>query len=784
MLIDELNAIGYICSDEDKNILKKMDILDSEGKFASPKDIDELLKVDEDKFLRTPGIGNKYNFFLRKLKKRLHKFLDENKTNTFDHIPISQVRKFINDVNIVLEKVLNSNEGRNINYLSDFLSYNQGIFDKNSEEYKTFNNLRNILSSHFSIISSQNSPPLKEATDNPYLRNYCFNFSKLTNHQQSLILHLESQLGIMTLLDLLNLNCSYINEINLSKQKMNIYNEFLLLINEYSEIISENETVDSSLTCLSCNTITFLSLERIVIDDLENYLLSLNKNNQYIILSRLGYTQEEKTLEQIGLKVGLTRERVRQIECNSYDLLRHFLRIHPKAIWEKIEESFENLTSIFPNLFNLFDSQKSFFEFIEIITNKQKGFITNQILPYYPNNILDELFVLNPSPVSKDSAINHLITEFGYSNLAAISVLNGLEKKGIISFTEGGIIPHKLSQSSAVAHALTFHPKGLPWGDVSDIVNRNSFSSCPLDDKRVTHGFKSNDYVYLYGRGIYRNLIFTNIENINYEKILLSVREILITQEIKTINLFDFFNEFIDEPVLKKDYYLFRHLVSTYGDEFGLYFSGRSSSDILSVGYKVESHSQENIILNKISRSKVPVSTDVLASSIKSKSICHANLYLNNLLKKNKIVRVGRNQYSTPNTAFSGINKEKILAEIEHVLRSTKKIVELDLFREKINLKYDYSFSKYFYGSFISYYSQSEKSLVGIKKINNFVSNHPFKISTFSELIEAFTFNKVVYIEDIISKIKEVVWITSRVEQMLKSNLRHNYELEYRPKNI
>ncbi|MFM8454462.1 MAG: RNA polymerase sigma factor RpoS [Gammaproteobacteria bacterium] len=58
---------------------------------------------------------------------------------------------------------------------------------------------------------------------------------------------------------------------------------------------------------------------------LENFLQKLNEKQRAVLAHRFGLRGEEpKTLDAIGLEIGLTRERVRQIQVEALDLLKSF----------------------------------------------------------------------------------------------------------------------------------------------------------------------------------------------------------------------------------------------------------------------------------------------------------------------------------------------------------------------------------------------------------------------------------------------------------------------------
>ncbi len=66
-------------------------------------------------------------------------------------------------------------------------------------------------------------------------------------------------------------------------------------------------------------------IEKVYLESVREWLNSLNleERERYIIEERYGFNGQEKTLEQIGEKLGVTRERVRQIEKRVLKRIRH-----------------------------------------------------------------------------------------------------------------------------------------------------------------------------------------------------------------------------------------------------------------------------------------------------------------------------------------------------------------------------------------------------------------------------------------------------------------------------
>jgi len=105
-----------------------------------------------------------------------------------------------------------------------------------------------------------------------------------------------------------------------------------LLGQDVPDELTIEESMDYSMLMLSASSYSYApSLDRIVIqqlrEDLDAVLATLNERQRLVIEKRFGLADgKDYTLEEIGQEIGVTRERVRQIEAKALQRLRHPLR--------------------------------------------------------------------------------------------------------------------------------------------------------------------------------------------------------------------------------------------------------------------------------------------------------------------------------------------------------------------------------------------------------------------------------------------------------------------------
>jgi len=452
----------------------------------------------------------------------------------------------------------------------------------------------------------------------------------------------------------------------------------------------------------SFSSIEFNEIDNILIEDIESYLWALDEIKMDIALSRWGFNHEHETLEEVAGRYNLTRERIRQVEKPINANLPLHLTVPSKILWANIRAKMtEDLTVLLPNLAKCFATDKLFYAFIELCCQVEAGSISKIIFTKIRTEIINSLFCSTPSPVALEMIINELMSNFGYDKASAIHGIKQLEKNNKIEVTEQGIYPRNLARAEAVAHVLASHPEGLPWKDIAKIVNVRGCSSTQMDETRSTHGFNDSEYIYLCGKGTYRNLIFLDLEQFDIPKIMQHLIDYFKQKQITASHLHDYYYQTKGQRS-EIEYFTLRHLVREYGENYGLYFEGKSNVDGVSLDPDSRRITQADVIIKVLNESKVAMTMQEIAERLKSKSAGHARFYISNLMEEGKVVRVDKMVYTTPEKAFSNIDTNAVTQVIREILNVKNVIVEADVFREYVNMELNLSYSKYIYAALVN----------------------------------------------------------------------------------
>ncbi len=504
--------------------------------------------------------------------------------------------------------------------------------------------------------------------------------------------------------------------------------------------------------------VEFNEIDNILIEDIEDYLWTLDEMKMDIALSRWGFNQQHESLEELGKRHGnKTRERIRQIEKPINANLPLNFRIQPKVLWANIREKMtDDLTVLLPNLTKCFGTEKLFYDFIERCCQVESGSISEIVFTKIKSKIANSFFCFNQSPVSQEIIVNELMSNYGHSKASAVNGLKQLEKNDRIEITVDGISPKKLGRAESVAHVLTFYPAGLPWKDISRILNKKGYSSTLFDETRTTRGFSDSEYVYLCGHGTYRHLMFLDLEQFNIPEIIQNLLDYFEQRKLNALHLHDYYQQNKMQRT-GIEYFTLRHIVRGYGDEYGVFFNGQSGSDSISIDKNAKRIIQSDVIVNVLNESSVAMTIHEIAERLRSKSTSHAGFYLGNLIEEGRVVRVDQMVYTTREKAFSKIDVDAVMRIIKDVM-NVGKIVEADVFREYVNMELNLSYSKYIYAALV----RTKLNELGWYRSGTLFSkiSIPYKIlaDTYDQLCDTNLSNS-----ENIQNVQKVAWLTDAV---------------------
>ncbi len=478
--------------------------------------------------------------------------------------------------------------------------------------------------------------------------------------------------------------------------------EFQKLIQNEVELIvsgcANYENFESALIVPKrLSELSLTKIEEILLEDIDTYLDRISDDDADIAQKRWGFIDTKQTLEEIAESFKLTRERIRQKEVKiNKNFVRH-MRLSQPAIWQLLEP---NLTSDISNkvedIFCCFASEKDFYDFLSLICNQDK--LIEYVYPQLEKTVLNSYFVENGAPIHLNE-IKEYLTDLGLEEVRNVdNAIKYLAYQDLLSIEGEQVWPKQLGKSEASACILARHEKGLPWLDTAKIANNNSYSRTRIYEERLDYeAFNLPDHIFLGGQGIYKHTKFINAGTGSLDKIFLGLMEYA---ELVSKDVFHLNECYQASSVLQKyDYYEIRHFVKHFGEDYGLYFNGRSQADSVGLKKEFKSITQKDVIIETMSRNIKPLTKPQIANLLKSKSLNHASYYLDELIEAGKVVQVERMLYTTPELAYKSIDLNKYIEAINELLLQYAKPVEPSIFKEELNLYFLKSYSKHFYSS-------------------------------------------------------------------------------------
>ena len=451
--------------------------------------------------------------------------------------------------------------------------------------------------------------------------------------------------------------------------------------------------------------VTALNLEEIghlLLEDIDDFLDGLEEKDQTLFQKRYGFIEPQQTLEELGKMNGYTKERIRQIEKKILYEFKLSLRVSPEQIRTAISGKSKNMVAEnMKYLSECFFDEKSFCRFLEDVCDSDALFVA---LDSDMLDILKNLFAWEGAPCSYFDVENYFNNVLSSDIVVETNgILKYLENKKVIRLEGDKIFPVNLPRHDGIACVLATHPEGLPWRDIVNIVNENVITKKSLSQNRLGGAFFNSDTVYLAGKGVYRHVKFIDFEKIDIERIFRELRQILLSSDRDSFHLSEVRE--LSSMLSRYDYYVLRYIVKMNGEDYGVYFKGKSQTDSIGIKKHFKGVTQKDMILDYMRKHKKTITVAEVAKMLKSKSLVHASLYLNKLMSDKEIVRVDRMLYVVPELAYEKIEKDACICNIRDILLKESKVVHESMFQEFMNEKMCLSHSKYFYSSMARYYA-------------------------------------------------------------------------------
>jgi hypothetical protein len=435
----------------------------------------------------------------------------------------------------------------------------------------------------------------------------------------------------------------------------------------------------------------------ILLEDIDNFLDGIDEEEQEIFQYRWGFVESELTLEEVGEKHSVTRERIRQKEAKiNGDLLRH-MRLTQENIWLNLKDDINlKLPQAMWDLSECFDKEKNFYRFLGYICGDKN--ISSIVRPDIQADMLNPFFAEHGEPCSIYQAKEYIQANSSVNDSNADNVLDYLSELRKIEIKDENVFPKYLKKNEAAACVLSRHPQGLPWLDVAKIVNSRAISRTDLNqDRPDNQALFDSDFVYLAGKGVYKHTKYMNLSGIDIDSIFESL---LVFFDETNRDVFHL-NEVCRKSIFlqDKDYYAIRYIVKMYGEDYGFYFDGKSQADSVGLEKGFKNITQKDVILQAMKNNKKPMTKPEIAALLKSNSIGHASYYLDEMMGDEQIVQVDRMLYTTPEIAYKEIDLPRYIAGINEILMNEYRPVDPSIFQHKLNNDFNETYSKYFYSS-------------------------------------------------------------------------------------
>ena len=431
----------------------------------------------------------------------------------------------------------------------------------------------------------------------------------------------------------------------------------------------------------------FNIIEKTIIQDMQNFFAKLKDKEELIFKKRLGIENHIQTLEELGEIFNVTRERIRQIEKKVTLKLKKNLSINPDTLKNfLVKHQNKGFVKIFPNLNKFFytsnigiksksENNNSLIYFLEIYSDVEKSFYETpeQAAHIFSVNFsrITEIFKDLIFPISREDLSYEISNTFGIEYSTVFNSIDYLVSNNIfIKVENNDYYPYKISKKNEILSILNRYPNGIHYKDLFSIINA---SPSRTTIKNIHSDFASgaldvSEYIY-FGAGIIKSSKFSNFDMIKKNHLLELMEEFLKNNHnfsnLKT--LFDYLSNELPKEV---DIYDFRYFVKNFGEDKGIYFSGKSQAQSISLGKKIRLNHQEELHF-QINNSKDPLHINELEQNFSGiTGLLRTNL--SEIVSQGLVCRYDIDEWCNNDYAYKNIDIENVRINLLQVIQSKK----------------------------------------------------------------------------------------------------------------
>ena len=548
------------------------------------------------------------------------------------------------------------------------------------------------------------------------------------------------------------------------------------LFKDYQEF--KNDFFSSGKIKIDKN-INSLKLEELIIEDIDYILSLLNDRSVIFFKGRYGYKENYKTLEELGKKFQITRERVRQLEKNINLTLPKLGKINKNTLIHFFSKyDFISFHKLFPTLDKYFTNTARGTE--EITGDKLTTFMENYCgvekeyfktpereLWNFDITKLEEIFKIVPSGIEKEKFLELIEENYGYNKFVSLSALEFMETKEIIKIQNNKIYPIKILKNLEVTNILVSYPEGLHWRKIAEIGNR-SFTKNKWDLNRAVGdsslNMLSNQNIYLIERGTYK--LFRFCPEIKNKNMIIEIFiKYLKNNKLEQSPMEPIFKEISNLSDFKNlNFYDARAIIKKFGTEKGLFHKGTSGTNTIGLHENVKVISLKDKIRDVIFNSSGEIHLqDIIKKLQKTNEDIPVDIHLNDLVDEMKIFRISPGTFLNFEDGIKLCDKDDVKSVLNEVLDNYE-FITTGFIREFVNDRLGFNLSNFYYDTLArllakennwyygaNYLSKNRKKTIGGKKYiienynDNLSTNENFQILSKKIGISKMYYNNIVY---------------------------------------